>query len=65
MEAFEEIVMAIIIFVVFYFLLCLILSAIISLYLLIIKREPFYENFEQLFFYLFLEILNPFNYFLW
>lgn len=63
METFEEVVMIVIGFGVFYFLACLLLSAIISLFLLFIKREPFYDNFEQLFFDLFLEILNPFHYF--
>ncbi len=62
MEKTKEIFLVILIFSLLYFFLCVIASLFISFFRLVFKKEPFFVNFKEVFFDLFLEILNPFNY---
>ncbi|WP_312541367.1 hypothetical protein [Enterococcus sp.] len=63
MDKIKEIALVIPLFILFYFVLCLVVAVVISLSRFLLTREPFLENLKEWFLTLFLEILNPFNYF--
>ena len=63
MDQIKELALVIPLFILFYFVLCLVVAVVISLSRFLITREPFLENLKEWFLTLFLEILNPFNYF--
>ena len=62
MDKIKEIALVIPLFILFYFVLCLVVAVVISLSRFLLTREPFLENLKEWFLTLFLEILNPFNY---
>lgn len=63
MDKIKEIALVIPLFILFYFVLCLVVAVVISLSRFLLTREPFLANLKEWFLTLFLEILNPFNYF--
>ncbi len=63
MDKIKELALVIPLFIIFYFVLCLVVAVVISLSRFLLTREPFLENLKEWFLTLFLEILNPFNYF--
>ncbi|WP_461198498.1 hypothetical protein [Enterococcus sp. N249-2] len=63
MDKIKELALVIPLFILFYFVLCLVIAVVISLSRFLLTREPFLENLKEWFLTLFLEILNPFNYF--
>ncbi|KPG69593.1 hypothetical protein [Enterococcus sp. RIT-PI-f] len=63
MDKIKELALVIPLFILFYFVLCLVVAVVISLSRFLLTREPFLENLKEWFLTLFLEILNPFNYF--
>lgn len=62
MDKIKELALVIPLFILFYFVLCLVIAVVISLSRFLLTREPFLENLKEWFLTLFLEILNPFNY---
>jgi hypothetical protein len=62
MDKIKELALVIPLFILFYFVLCLVVAVVISLSRFLLTREPFLENLKEWFLTLFLEILNPFNY---
>ena len=46
-----------------YIVFCLLVSVVIALYKKLTKKKDFVSTFQDVFIYLFLELLNPFNYF--
>jgi maltodextrin utilization protein YvdJ len=63
MEKLTKILIIVLSFVILYSMLCIILSALVSLYKLITKKEPFLDNFKENYVSLFLNILDISNYF--
>lgn len=47
MEKLTKVVIIVLLFVILYSMLCIILSALVSLYKLITKKEPFLDNFKE------------------
>ncbi len=62
MDKIKELALVIPLFIIFYFVLCLVVAVVISLSRFLLTREPFLANLKEWFLTLFLEILNPFNY---
>ncbi len=63
MDKIKETALVIILFILFYSVLSLVVAVVISLSRFLFKRKPFFGNVKDWFLTLFLEILNPFNYF--
>jgi hypothetical protein len=63
MEKLTKILIIVLSFVILYSMLCIILSALVSLYKLITKKEPFLDNFKENYVSLFLNIFDISNYF--
>ena len=63
MEKLTKVVIIVLLFVILYSMLCIILSALVSLSKLITKKEPFWDSFKENYVSLFLNIFDISNYF--